>query len=188
MHMNILPVYMSVYHVHAMHGICRNQKPMLEILGAEWQMLVSHPVGAGNRTQVLCKNNRCPWPLSQLFSPRANFLAKEYSDTHIQVSSCLCFPGLVLQAGDARPSFLCQCLVSNPGPCAYTPCSSFVELSPSAPPLETQSHYVDQGDLELRDPTACASGVLVLKVCTTMPGPSSNFLKLIMRNKFSFKR
>lgn len=48
------------------------------------------------------------------------------------------------------------------------------------PPLETQSHYVDQGDLELRDPTACASGVLVLKVCTTMPGPSSNLLKLIM--------
>lgn len=35
MHMNILPVYMSVYHMHAMHGICRNQKPVLEILGAE---------------------------------------------------------------------------------------------------------------------------------------------------------
>lgn len=56
------------------------------------------------------------------------------------------------------------------------------------PPFEIQSHYVDQGDLERRDPSACASGVLVLKVCTTMPGPSSNFLKLIMRNKFSFKR
>lgn len=60
--------------------------------------------------------------------------------------------------------------VSNPGPCAYTPCSSFVELSPSTS-FETQPHYVDQGDLELRDPIACASGVL---------GPSSNFLKLIM--------
>lgn len=52
MHMNILPVYMSVYHMHAMHGICRNQKPVLEILGAELQMLVSHPVGTGNQTQV----------------------------------------------------------------------------------------------------------------------------------------
>jgi hypothetical protein len=32
------------------------------------------------------------------------------------------------------------------------------------------AHFVDQADLELRNPPASASGVLGLKVCATIPG------------------
>jgi hypothetical protein len=33
------------------------------------------------------------------------------------------------------------------------------------------THFVDQAGLELRNPPACASPVLGLKVCATTPGP-----------------
>ena len=51
-----LPACMSVYHAHA--WCPQGQKRMWAPLGPELQMVVSQHVGAGNRTQVLCKNNQ----------------------------------------------------------------------------------------------------------------------------------
>jgi hypothetical protein len=36
------------------------------------------------------------------------------------------------------------------------------------------THFVDQADLELRDPPASASRVLGLKACATTPGSNEN--------------
>jgi hypothetical protein len=38
------------------------------------------------------------------------------------------------------------------------------------------THFVDQADLELRNPPASASRVLGLKACATMPGSDLGFL------------
>jgi hypothetical protein len=37
------------------------------------------------------------------------------------------------------------------------------------------THFVDQAGLELRNPPACASRVLGLKACATMPGTQTAF-------------
>lgn len=65
---------MLVYHIRAMPSAYRSQKSVQDILEAELQMAVSHHEGAGNQTQVLCKNKQCS---------RANFLVQEYIDSHI---------------------------------------------------------------------------------------------------------
>ena len=41
----------------------------LDSLELDLQMIMSQYVGAGVRTQVLCRNNQCSWSLSNLFGP-----------------------------------------------------------------------------------------------------------------------
>lgn len=43
-------------------------------------MVVSHHMGSGNQTLVLCRSSRCSEPLSHLSSPSSKFLKTEAGD------------------------------------------------------------------------------------------------------------
>ena len=57
MHIDVLPTCVPVH--KCMPDACGNQKTVLDPLELELQKVVSHHVGTGNQTQVLCKNE-CP--------------------------------------------------------------------------------------------------------------------------------
>lgn len=52
-------------------GACRGQKRASDPLELKLRMVVSHQVGAGNRTQVLCKSNKCSKLLIHLSNCRS---------------------------------------------------------------------------------------------------------------------
>lgn len=54
-------------------GAFRGCKRALDSLELEFQMIVSHHVGPGDRTQVLCKSKKCSYLLSHLSSPKDPF-------------------------------------------------------------------------------------------------------------------
>ena len=53
--MNVLPAYMSLYHVP---GALRGQEMTLGFLGVEFQVAMSHQMGAENQTWVLSKRSQ----------------------------------------------------------------------------------------------------------------------------------
>jgi hypothetical protein len=53
MYMSVLPACMHVHHIHE-HALGMSDGPELELL-----MIVSHHVGTGDPSLVLCKSNKC---------------------------------------------------------------------------------------------------------------------------------
>lgn len=53
--MSVVPAYVCAFHVYLVPGRSEEGTAPLEL---ELGMIVSHCVGAGNGTQVLCKSNK----------------------------------------------------------------------------------------------------------------------------------
>jgi hypothetical protein len=66
--------------VTCMTGAHEGQKRVLDPLEQNLQIVVSHHVTAGNWTCVLCKSNKCSYPLSHISDPSTFFSEAELTE------------------------------------------------------------------------------------------------------------
>jgi hypothetical protein len=110
-----------------------------------------------------------------------------HTHTYVHVSKIFYLRSALLWSFATAASMLCSQPPVNIFPLLSLSCFLFFKgrvflCSPGCP----GTHFVDQADLELRDPPASASRVLGLTVCATATQPFINLLSLW--NDFSLER